>query len=1540
MPAALPTCVFAAVRDRRHLRGVLSLLGSVCLLGAASAEGATVHVDAARWQALTTAAIPAAAFTTAASGRAASVVEAPPADRVVVPVLLAPGERLRRVRAPWPAVVLGTGWYHGYGIAHVAFDAGVDGGAGFDLELDTESATGIAQPRRPDALGALAVRREVAARVVNPAALTAYVDARVEEASKADGGFAPSETPSLEGSAVRMLILTREALVPAFQPYADYRTGLGVPTVVRSVEWVRQTYPQGADLAETLRDFLRQAYQLWGVRSVLIGGDTDLVPTRYAASVYSFEGDLVPTDQYYACLDGNWNADGDARWGEGFLFSDLSTDMADLYPELYIGRLPVTTAAHVQGALAKLQAYAEPTAIDYQHKLGFLAEVIWPVGYNNSGQVLKNGADNGERLITQNSLAGSHTLTRLYETPQWYPGSSLLTRATGLAAMDAGHAVIAQIGHGFRYSMSLGDVSATTSHILALGNQTRPFFLHMLNCSATAFDYPCLAEQFMLNPRGGAVGVIGASREAYPDNVQLYQEAWFRKMFSEGYTQAAAALHEARLQYLSQTFDDGAFRWSNLITTYLGDPELELWLTTPRQPAVTHAASLVAGQQTLAVGVQAGGAPVAGAAVCAWKAGDCYAVGRTGLNGSVTLQFTAETPGTLQLTVSGAGVRPYRAAVPVQPPAGVLLHATGVVTFADTGPGTAGNGNGVIEAGEIVQLRVEVENRGGATADGVTVRALCSEPALVVSGVLASAGTLAPGARAMSGPLTLEVAGNALDQQSVRIDLVLRTAQGFTWNDWMDVDLSQVRLQVQRLVVEDFSTGNADGVPQANETYDLRVEVKNYGFARFDGATAQMMALDPDVTVVNGSANFAAASHLGTTAATFRVRESTVAQPNAMLVVLVDPRGRVTHFRIETRRPLPPSAIAGDPSAGAGIATLTWSPSASSDLAGYVVYRAPNHYGPWTRASADRVESATYFRDDGLTPGTRYYYTLAAIDSAGNESLRTQPVSITTNAPALAGWPRTLGVSSNSTPVVADLNGDGALEVVVGAADRLYAWRADGGELRDGDANPTTDGVYSNAAGTFMPGLAAGDLDGDGDDEVVACTFDTKLVYVFEAGGVIRAGWPRAIVSTTHGIWASPVLADLDLDGRLEIIVLALDGRLYAWRADGTEVRDGDANPATQGVFFQIPGNGNWSRGAPVVANLLPSDAAPEIVFGTENSLLYMLRANGSIAPGWPRTLGDKINAAPAIGDIDGNGSLDIAVACRDGFLYVVRADGVDLAGWPRALENRWNALTPSVALADFERDGKLELIAASTGPSTPEGKLWVFDWQGNVRSGWPVDVHTASESSPIVGDVNGDGTPEILFGGESATLFGFTVAGAVCPGFPIKVGAEIRATPTITDVDGDGRVDVLVSGWDAQVYIWDFPGYYVRQNTPWGSLKNNALRNGTYAYRAPTDSGMPVPAAPPLRSALHANVPNPFNPTTTLRFDVGGVVVQRVRLHVFDVRGQRVRALLDRDHAPGHYTERWDGRDDDGRPVASGVYFYRLETSDLRAQRKMVLVR
>jgi len=112
---------------------------------------------------------------------------------------------------------------------------------------------------------------------------------------------------------------------------------------------------------------------------------------------------------------------------------------------------------------------------------------------------------------------------------------------------------------------------------------------------------------------------------------------------------------------------------------------------------------------------------------------------------------------------------------------------------------------------------------------------------------------------------------------------------------------------------------------------------------------------------------------------------------------------------------------------------------------------------------------------------------------------------------------------------------------------------------------------------------------------------------------------------------------------------------------------------------------------------------------------------------------------------------------------------------------------------------------------------------------------------------------------------------------------------------------------------------------------------NESNAASAGTVTGDDMPTAP-AAFALHQNVPNPFNPTTMIRFDLPAR--SYVRLAVYNVKGQLVRVLLDGEIDAGCREIRWNGRDSMGRSVASGIYFYRLDTTAFSESRKMILLR
>ena len=93
-----------------------------------------------------------------------------------------------------------------------------------------------------------------------------------------------------------------------------------------------------------------------------------------------------------------------------------------------------------------------------------------------------------------------------------------------------------------------------------------------------------------------------------------------------------------------------------------------------------------------------------------------------------------------------------------------------------------------------------------------------------------------------------------------------------------------------------------------------------------------------------------------------------------------------------------------------------------------------------------------------------------------------------------------------------------------------------------------------------------------------------------------------------------------------------------------------------------------------------------------------------------------------------------------------------------------------------------------------------------------------------------------------------------------------------------------------------------------------------------------------PATYVLLQNYPNPFNPSTTIEYELP--VRSQVDLIIYNILGQRVATLYSRTQPAGLHGIEWDGTDAQGRPVASGIYFYRLHTPSFSQAKKMVLLR
>jgi hypothetical protein len=313
----------------------------------------------------------------------------------------------------------------------------------------------------------------------------------------------------------------------------------------------------------------------------------------------------------------------------------------------------------------------------------------------------------------------------------------------------------------------------------------------------------------------------------------------------------------------------------------------------------------------------------------------------------------------------------------------------------------------------------------------------------------------------------------------------------------------------------------------------------------------------------------------------------------------------------------------------------------------------------------------------------------------------------------LPGWPRGVGGAVSNPAALVDVDGDGIDEVfTAGESWSVIGYRAQG---RQAPGWPSPD---SNARDMHMP--ATGDLDGDGDVEIVSASgYDSAglWLHAYHHTGKIVKGFPVHLTSPSSNTF--PVMGDVDGDGRAEIVVIADAGR--------TGEQEGAQNDQSwvsivshKGeIEREIPlGSFAWGS-APALADLA-GDAAPEIVLSRGNGLVAM-RGDGTPLPGWPVSMGDFgiVDSSPVVGDVNGDGRVDVAVTVQNWYTHEsqVRAYGLAgslLPGFPKSIEGIGSGGVP--AIADVDLDGRNELVVSGSnwsGSTGPQERVWVFDLRG-----------------------------------------------------------------------------------------------------------------------------------------------------------------------------------------------------------------------------------
>jgi len=308
----------------------------------------------------------------------------------------------------------------------------------------------------------------------------------------------------------------------------------------------------------------------------------------------------------------------------------------------------------------------------------------------------------------------------------------------------------------------------------------------------------------------------------------------------------------------------------------------------------------------------------------------------------------------------------------------------------------------------------------------------------------------------------------------------------------------------------------------------------------------------------------------------------------------------------------------------------------------------------------------------------------------------------------------------------------------------------------------TGNDIYSSAA--------IADLDKDGKPEVIVGSHDW---YIYALNG--EDGSELWKYRTDVGVvLSSPSIADIDDDGYLEVVVGAWDDTVYALNGeDGTQLWN----------FTTDDGVGS----SPAISDI-DQDGKLEVVVGCRDSKIYAINGEDGIEL-WNFTTAGMIYSSPAIGDINGDGLDEVITGCRNYMVYALNgSNGREL----------WNfeanySLSSSVSLGDLNYDSKLDVIIGfSQGYN---GTVYALNGQ-NGKILWTYEKQLLGEHAVALGDVDNDGLLEVgigihvLLNGEDGS-----------PVWVNNIKENVGSSPAFGNVDGDENFEIVAGSYDYNVY-------------------------------------------------------------------------------------------------------------------------------------------
>jgi len=560
-----------------------------------------------------------------------------------------------------------------------------------------------------------------------------------------------------------------------------------------------------------IANYIQDAYDNWENPPEFIclvgdaGGAYSIPTGHFLSPPYGGEG-----DQIYGLLEGN-----------------------DILADVIIGRLSFNTTMEFLTILSKILSY---------EKTPYMGNEDW---YNNALMVA-DPLDSGQSCVdTKMYIADMiEEFTPDIECAEVYSGNWVIHINN---SFDEGISY-------FNYRGFAGMSGWTVNHVYNLNNGYMMPLAISLTCLTGDFEgtTDCMSEAFLKAgsptvPAGGIAAVSTATGNTHTCFNNCVDAGIFSSIFVDGIFNPGSALLMGKLN-LYMTYPDNPNEsvdkfsyWNNL----MGDPGLELWSAVPEELVLEYDPEIPAGSNYMEIFVtDLEGEPVEGVWVTVLKGEDeIFISDRSDAFGSVILPIAAENTGTATITATKHNYIPEINEFEIVQ-VGDFLHI-GMVNIDDDNQGeSSGNDDGLINAGEVIELTVELVNSGSNSLVSVTADISTSSEYVILLEDHGEFGDIEPGGT-YSATYLLEADLFSSGDLEIELQCVISDDSGNTWNDLICLVTSGPYLEINDYVIDD----GEDNILDPGETADIQLLIQNIGSVDITDIQVELSCENNGITI-------------------------------------------------------------------------------------------------------------------------------------------------------------------------------------------------------------------------------------------------------------------------------------------------------------------------------------------------------------------------------------------------------------------------------------------------------------------------------------------------------------------------------------------------------------------------------------------------------------------------------------------------------------------------------------------------------------------